>query len=346
MTKVLVAMSGGVDSAVSALLIKKGGYYTEGITMKLWNEGTADSKDSSDAKRSADSIGIPHTSIDLSECFKELVVNDFTNQYINGHTPNPCVTCNRCIKFGRLMEICKELGFDKLATGHYARIEQDESGEFLLKKAKDASKDQSYFLWSIKKEYLSSIILPLGKLSKDEVRSIAENEGLEVAHRGDSQDICFVPSGDYADFIKRYTGETFKRGSFLSTDGTPIGMHDGMINFTIGQRKGLGIALGYPAFVQKKDAKSNTVTLCKESELYSNELTAHSLNLLRNGALTDKERLEVKIRYRHTPVHATVERIGDQNVRVVFDIPQRAVTSGQSVVFYDGDVVVGGAVIE
>ncbi len=340
--KVLIAMSGGIDSSVCAHLIQEMGYDAMGITMQLWG---SDPTNSNDAKRISDRLSMSHDTVVLNDDFQACVVNRFISDYIAGLTPNPCVECNRCLKFGKLFEIAMERGYDFLATGHYAKVEQNERGEWQLKKAADASKDQSYFLWSIKKEILPYLILPLGNYTKAEIRSIAEKEHFENAHRSDSQDICFIPDGDYASFIQEQTGRKFPKGNFVSPDGTILGEHQGLIHYTVGQRKGLGIALGHPAFVATKKPSENTVTLTTDAELYSKELTATKLNFLYNN-FDESLRVMAKIRYRHTPAPATLIRLENDRIKLVFDEPQRAIAPGQSVVFYDGDIVLGGGIIE
>ena len=352
--KALVAMSGGVDSAAAALLLQKSGYDIEGITMRLWNESAFANnasindldENSLQAKAIADALNFPHSSVDLSSCFNSNVIHPFINEYKSGKTPNPCVECNKKLKFGKLFEISQERGFNFLATGHYARIEQDSSGNFLLKKALDEKKDQSYFLWSLKKEALSHILLPLGTYTKDEIRIIARENGFSNADRGDSQDICFIPDGDYVSFLEKYGNASFTQGNFIDLDGNILGRHEGIERYTIGQRKGLGIALGRPMFVGEKNVDGNTVTLCDDAQLYKKALCATNINLLTNDSLEQKTRLEAKIRYRHKPAIATVERIGENSLSVTFDEPQRAITCGQSLVLYDGDTVIGGGIIQ
>ena len=349
--KILIAMSGGVDSAVCAHLVKESGNIPEGITMMLWGCTSEDGEPNYesdqnciDAKRTADSLDIPHRCVALTERFKETVVDKFISDYINGLTPNPCVECNKSIKFGALMEYAISQGFDLLATGHYARIEQDENGEFLLKKAVDEQKDQSYFLWSVKKEYLSRILLPLGDMTKSQVRDIAQQENLPCAKRADSQDVCFIPDGDYASFIKEHSAIEFPKGDFINVKGEKLGEHQGIINYTVGQRKRLGISLGHPVFVKSKCVKNNTVTLCENEELFSDLLTAHSVNILKDGILSSPTRVEAKIRYRHSPAPA-LAWIEDEILHLKFDEPQRAITAGQSVVLYQKDILVCGGII-
>lgn len=353
--KALVAMSGGVDSAVAALLLKDK-YDITGITMRLWENderiantaSIAPDQNCLDAKGIADSLGFSHISVSLGESFRRDVVDNFVREYRGGKTPNPCVTCNKCIKFGKLFDIADDLGIPYLATGHYANITKDASGSYQLRKAADLSKDQSYFLWSIKKERLPSILFPLGSYTKSEIRAIAADMDFSNAHRSDSQDVCFIPDGNYAAFLERYlpSSEGFKLGNFVDTDGNILGEHRGLERYTIGQRKGLGIALGVPMFVGKKNISDGSVTLCSDKELYSAALTASSLNLLVDISLDSPLRVEAKIRYRHTPAAATVQRIDEDRISVVFDLPQRAIAPGQSVVLYDGDTVLGGGIIE
>ena len=352
--KVLVALSGGVDSAAAALILTEMGYRTAGATMKLCqkDDGETDggavivpTKDITDAKSICDALNIEHYAVSYNQSFCKNVIEHFIDEYKNGGTPNPCVECNRKIKFGVLLDFARERGFDKLATGHYAKIERSDDGRYLLKCAADKNKDQSYFLWSLTQEQLSHVLFPLGDMTKDEIRALAAKHGFVNAHKSDSQDICFIPDGDYARFIKEYTGETFPEGSFVDLDGNILGKHSGIINYTVGQRKGLGIALGKPAFVKEKNVAENTVTLCDDTDLYSKTVTAINANFSAVDKLDVPARLSAKIRYRHAPAMATVTQTSPSTFTVEFDEPQRAAAKGQSVVLYDGDVVIGGGII-
>ncbi|MBQ7383418.1 MAG: tRNA 2-thiouridine(34) synthase MnmA [Clostridia bacterium] len=352
--KVMVAMSGGVDSAAAALLIKKAGYDAAGITMKLWSETEVvtdtDSgiinTDIADAKRISETLSMPHYVLSLGDTFRACVIDKFISDYKSGATPNPCVECNRYIKFGKLLEKSIDMGYNRIATGHYARIERMPSGRFVIKKALDESKDQSYVLWSLSQQTLARTLLPLGDYTKAEIRELAAANGFINAHKSDSQDICFIPDGDYAAFICRSTSETFPDGNFVDTDGNILGRHSGIIKYTVGQRKGLGIALGKPMFVKEKDTEKNTVTLCENDELFSRRLTASRINFVACEDMRTPTRVEAKIRYKHGAATAVVTQTDDDTFTLEFDTPQRAIARGQSVVLYDGDTLVGGGIID
>ena len=348
-------MSGGVDSSVAALLLKEQGFDVLGVTLRLFSDddiALADGKEfcgasgAEDAKKVADKLGIRHMVLDLSDSFRCKVMSSFADSYLHGETPNPCIECNRHIKFGEMLERAHELGYEYVATGHYAVNEYDtEQGRWLLKRPYDKHKEQTYVLYSLTQEQLSHVIFPLGELEKARVRELAVSAGLVNSHKPDSQDICFVPDGKYAEFIKKFTNEEIKSGNFISGSGKVLGEHKGIINYTIGQRKGLGISLGKPAYVVKKDVESNTVTLGDESELYTDSLTAYNVNLISVERLDGPMRVTAKTRYSQNEVPAIVTELGGGEYRVEFEAPQRAVTSGQAVVFYDGDIVVGGGTI-
>lgn len=353
--KAIIAMSGGVDSSVAAYLIKKQGYECIGATMKLFsNDDVNVSREKSccslsdveDARSVCLRLDIPYYVFNFSDKFNECVIDKFVNAYLSGATPNPCIECNRSLKFDKMFLRMKELGYDCVVTGHYAVIEQDKNtGRYLLKKARDLTKDQSYVLYMLTQEQLSSTIFPLGKLLKSEAREIALQNGFVNASKKDSQDICFVPDGDYSAFIEKYTGRKDKCGSFVSSDGHIFGEHKGISHYTIGQRKGLGISYSCPLYVTDIRPGTNEVVLGTEEELYSSSLIAENVNLISVGKISSPMRIKAKVRYRHTEQPAVVTGLENGRIHIKFDQPQRAITKGQAVVMYDGDTVVGGGTI-
>jgi len=341
--QVMIAMSGGVDSSVAAHLLQKEGYTCQGSIMLL-SDGTKDSV--ADAQSVARRLGMPFHVFDFSEEFHRQVIRCFIACYEQGDTPNPCIFCNRNLKFSRFAKEAQALGCQYIATGHYARIRKDEaSGRYLLCKAADLSKDQSYVLYSLSQEQLSRTLFPLGSLTKQQARQIAEENGFVNAHKRDSQDICFIPDGDYVAFMKSYTGKDYPAGDFLDLNGKVVGKHTGAVGYTLGQRKGLGLAMGAPVYVCAKDMEKNTVTVGPESALFATTLLATDWNWISVPQISEPMRVTAKARYRHTEQPATVYPEENGYVKVVFDTPQRALTTGQAVVLYQEDVVVGGGTI-
>ena len=353
--KALIAMSGGVDSSVAAYIIKNSGYDATGITLKLFeNEDIGEKRektccsldDIDDARSVCRKIGIPYYVYNFKDSFKENVIRRFIDAYENGSTPNPCIDCNRYIKFEKLMRRAEELEFDFVVTGHYAIIEHnDGTGRYILKKSSDLSKDQSYVLYSLTQKQLAKTIFPLGGMTKKRVREIAQELGLINARKHDSQDICFVPDGDYAKFIEQYTGKVYPHGNFVDESGNILGEHKGIIKYTVGQRKGLGLALPRPMYVKEKDLAGNKVILCDNSRLFSKELYAKDINLISCEKIDKPIKIKAKVRYNQPEQNATVEQTDENTIHVVFDEPQRAISKGQAVVLYDGDVVVGSGTI-
>lgn len=352
--KALIAMSGGVDSSVAAYLMKERGFDCTGATMKLFQANTLGISDEhscctlsdiEDAKNVCDSLGISHIVLDFSQKFKEKVIDNFIYAYENGATPNPCIECNRHLKFATLFDSAEKLGCDLVVTGHYVRTCYDEkSGRYILKKALDSTKDQSYVLYSLSQSQLAHAVFPLGEMEKTKVRELAGQCSFINASKKDSQDICFVES-DYANFIESVTKKSYPSGSFIDKDGNILGTHKGIIRYTVGQRKGLGLSFEQPMYVTKVDKETNTVTLGLHEELFSSSLIADDVNLISVSEIKEPMRVKAKVRYRQPEQSATITQISPTRVSVKFDEPQRAITKGQAVVFYDGDTVVGGGTI-
>ena len=351
----LIAMSGGVDSSVAAYLMQQKGYRCVGATMRLYDNETAGLSrahtccsldDVEDARSVATRLNMPYYVFNFSDEFEETVIRKFVRSYEEGKTPNPCIDCNKHMKFARLLQRAEVMGLEYVVTGHYASLRQDEeNGRYLLCRAVDTAKDQTYFLYNLTQDQLAHVQFPLGPLTKAQTRAIAEEQGFLNARKHDSQDICFVPDRDYGAFLERYTGRTYPPGDFLDEDGKVVGTHRGAVRYTLGQRKGLGLAMGSRIYVTGKDMEANTVTVGPESSLYFRSLIAEDLNWISIPSLTEPLRVEAKVRYSQSSQPGTVYPEGSDLFRLVFDTPQRAITPGQAVVLYDGDVVVGGGTI-
>lgn len=342
--RVLVGMSGGVDSSAAVCLLREAGFQVLGATLQLVDGACAGEDSVRDAAQAALRLGIPHFVCEGKERFHREVLDYFAASYEAGLTPNPCVRCNRQVKFPALLEAAETQGAWYAATGHYARVERM-GDRYLLKKGLDGKKDQSYFLYALTQEQLAHIKFPLGDLNKQQVREIAQAHGLTNAHKRDSQDICFIPDGDYAAFLERYTGRHWPEGDFLDSEGNVLGRHQGHIRYTLGQRRGLRIALGQRTYVVGKDAAANTVTLGDNEALFSTHVIGGELNLLACDELEQPRRLRAKTRYSQQEADCTVRQTGEDRLEVDFDRPQRAVTPGQALVLYDGDTVVAGGTI-
>jgi len=356
--KVIVAMSGGVDSSVAAALLQEQGHEVVGITMNLYSLPKEVCRSESlksccgwqaqeDANRVAIALGISHYVVDFRSEFERTVVEDFSREYGRGRTPNPCIRCNQFIKFDLLLERARNLEADHVATGHYAQIEFDPAtGRYLLKKGKDKDKDQSYFLYTLTQAQLAKTLFPLAGLTKKDVRKIADRLALPVAQKEESQEICFVPDRNYAKFLRQRIPQAFRPGPVLDLQSRVIGRHEGIIHFTVGQRKGMGIAAPHPLYVLSIDAETNTIVVGKNEDLYRSCLEASDVNLIGLEKLTEPKAVQAKIRYKHTEANATISPMDSGRIRVEFEKPQRAITPGQAVVFYEGETVGGGGIID
>ena len=349
---VCVGMSGGVDSSVAALLLKEQGYNVIGVTMQIWQDEDRDVVSTNggccglsavdDARRVAEQLDIPYYVMNFKQEFKKYVIDYFVDEYRNGRTPNPCIACNRYVKWESLLTRCMAIGGDYIATGHYANVIQLPNGRYTLREAKGIDKDQTYALYNLTQQQLERTLMPIGQYSKPQIRAMAEAHGLMVAHKPDSQDICFVPDGDYAGYLTKEAGLSSVPGDFVDIHGNVIGRHKGIIHYTIGQRKGLGLAMGHPVFVVDMIPEKNQVVIGENADVFSDRLLCNMVNFMSIEDLCGPMHVKAKIRYNHKGSMCTIRKIGEDLVEAVFDEPVRAVTKGQAVVFYEEDHVLGG----
>lgn len=346
--KVIVGLSGGVDSSVAAYTLLTQGYEVIGVTMHVWNQEGDDiySQAVHDAKKVADHLGIPHYVIDFTKEFKQNVVDYFISEYMAGRTPNPCNMCNRFVKWEALLDRAKDFGAEYVATGHYARIKRLENGRYVVMNSATAVKDQTYALNQLTQNQLAHTFMPIGEYTKDEIRQIAKDVGIPVADKKDSQDICFIPDGDYKAFLEKYADcELPSEGNFVNEEGVVLGKHKGITNYTVGQRKGLGIALGKPVFVSAIKPETNEIVISDTGDVFARELYCNKLNFMAVEDLTEPTEVIAKVRYAHKGSPCTIEKVSDDTVRCTFREDVRAITPGQSVVFYQNDYVFGGGII-
>lgn len=353
--KVVIGMSGGVDSSVAAYLLKKAGYDVIGVTMQIWQEESVQVQEENggccglsavdDAGRVAQMLEIPYYVMNFRKEFKENVIDYFIAEYLQGHTPNPCIACNRYVKWEALLDRSMEIGADYIATGHYAQIEKLPNGRYALKKSATDAKDQTYALYNLTQEQLSHTLMPVGQYTKDEIRRIAEDIGLLVANKPDSQEICFIPDNDYAAFIEENTDKKIEEGNFVDLNGNVIGRHKGITHYTIGQRKGLNLSMGKPVFVVEICPETNEVVIGDNSDVFSDRLKCNHINFMSIADLEGEMEVTAKIRYSHKGAKAKIRKIDEDMIECIFKEPQRASTPGQAVVFYDGEYVVGGGTI-
>lgn len=354
--KVVVGMSGGVDSSVAAYLLKEQGYEVIGVTMQIWQDEEQEKLEEEggccglsaveDARRVAGQLGIPYYVMNFKQEFKKNVIDYFVAEYLRGHTPNPCIACNRFVKWEALLKRSMEIGADYIATGHYARIVRLDNGRYTLQTSVTAAKDQTYALYNLTQEQLAHTLMPVGSYTKEQIREIAGEMNLPVAHKADSQEICFIPDHDYAAFIEQEAGEQVPgEGNFVTKDGTVLGRHKGITHYTVGQRRGLGLAMGHYVFVTEIRPETNEVVIGKSEDVFSDTLLCNKLNFMAVPDIPDTMRVMAKIRYAHKGAMATVTRIDKDTMKVVFDEPVRAITPGQAVVFYENEYIVGGGTI-